>query len=1257
MPARRSDRGTRSRPCAAAAALAGCSGRRVRRSAAPTPTASSSARPTSGPPPRSCPASCSTAAAYDVADGPRRGRGGQLLGVLVRARAGPRPTTWRRPTRPPRRRGDASSASTSRTTGTRRIAFERGPGHLPQPLRPGRQARAGLRRAAHHHPGHRRARPAGPDRRGDPAAVTAGPSCSRSSRGSPPSSPRRRLADGRDLRDVAQSGPLLLAIGVGGARRAGQLPVPVRPAAGARLPVLCDRPGRRRPGATRLQPARPRRRDGSWRAIAGVGRSRPALHRRVHRRLHRSPAWSCRRERRPRAAHPHQRTRSRSSSVCWSSCSGWPSSGCVPGLQRECRIQRLPAGRPGSARRCFGAVFALCWMPCTGPTLAAVLGLATVGGQTDRAVVLAVAYCLGLGLPFVVFGLGFRRLLGVFRAVRRNSRWVTRVGGALLILVGLALVTGGWSDFIIWLRTTVRRRRGEHLMTIVADRADPEAPPSPAQPGAGPAAQLVAAAHQHADGADPALPARRRGDPRLGAAAARRQPGEGQPVLRRPPRAGARAGPARRASRCSPRPGSPRSTCCCSSRWSAASCPGCATTSAPCAPSRRPAPKRLDRLPQHAVRTGAADATPRPIAAGAAASRRWRVRGHDGTVTVSAEKGYLKETGNLLFHFALIAVLIGVALGSWYGWHGNRLLVAGATTAFCNTRQQYDEYELGPQVDAADLPPFCLTLNRLRGAATWTIGPAEFVPAPRSHVEEAGRADPRPRPSRSTPRCASTAPTSTCSATATRRSCATPTGTARPRPQTVAVPASDGDLTSEGVAEFPDANVDPTTGKRDPNAAGRLRGALPAHRRRSRPPFTRSAFPAERNPALVLIAYRGEPGPGRRASPARSTSSTSARSTSGKLKQVGDGSCSSPARRWTLDDGTTLEFLGTKPYITLVGALRPRLDAAAGQLDGAADRPDGARCPASAAGSGSGSAGGSAADLAEAPTGGSSLVEAGGLPRTDYPGFADEFAQLVAAVSGTSRAGPVGAATRAIRPGREKEPMMAALSDQLLAVAILAYLVAMSATPPSTPSAPAPRARSRPAGASWSGAGSRRGRRAGRRAPAGRRRTAGPASAARRRRARLAGRVAVGITVLAALLHVAATGHPRHRRRPDALGQHVRVRADRLPSSARSAWLVRAVAPPGAAPARPVRHPGDGAAARLRRAGALHAEVAPLMPALQLVLVHRSTSRRSPSRPGIFLLGAVPAALFLCATGTTRASAASRTRWRGGCRRRRRWSG
>jgi len=128
--------------------------------------------------------------------------------------------------------------------------------------------------------------------------------------------------------------------------------------------------------------------------------------------------------------------------------------GLVPGLTREVRLHRLPAAGIAGAP-VFGAVFALSWIPCVGPTLGAVLALATVGGQSGRAAVLAAAYTLGLGLPFLAFGLGFRRVVGAVRAVRRHSVWVTRAGAALLIVVGLALLTGAWGDFVTWLRVTV----------------------------------------------------------------------------------------------------------------------------------------------------------------------------------------------------------------------------------------------------------------------------------------------------------------------------------------------------------------------------------------------------------------------------------------------------------------------------------------------------------------------------------------------------------------------------------------------------------------------------------------------------------------------------------------------------------------------------------------------------------------------------------------------------------------------------------
>jgi cytochrome c-type biogenesis protein len=136
--------------------------------------------------------------------------------------------------------------------------------------------------------------------------------------------------------------------------------------------------------------------------------------------------------------------------------------GVIPGLQGGARLTWLPnAGLAGAP--VLGALFGLSFTPCTGPTLGAVLGLATTSGQTDRAVVLALAYSLGLGVPFVLFGLFFRRLLGVFKAVRRNSRWVTRVGGVLLIAVGVALVTGGWNSFLIWLLTTFNFNAGTLL--------------------------------------------------------------------------------------------------------------------------------------------------------------------------------------------------------------------------------------------------------------------------------------------------------------------------------------------------------------------------------------------------------------------------------------------------------------------------------------------------------------------------------------------------------------------------------------------------------------------------------------------------------------------------------------------------------------------------------------------------------------------------------------------------------------------------
>ncbi|GAA2998004.1 MULTISPECIES: cytochrome c biogenesis CcdA family protein [Streptosporangium] len=121
--------------------------------------------------------------------------------------------------------------------------------------------------------------------------------------------------------------------------------------------------------------------------------------------------------------------------------------GAIPGLQRDVRIHRLPAAGLAGAPL-LGLVFGLGWTPCIGPTLAVVLTLGLNEGSAGRGAVLAFAYALGLGLPFVAAGLAYSRALRTFKAVRRHSQLITRVGGVMLVVVGVLLVTGIWEQLV-----------------------------------------------------------------------------------------------------------------------------------------------------------------------------------------------------------------------------------------------------------------------------------------------------------------------------------------------------------------------------------------------------------------------------------------------------------------------------------------------------------------------------------------------------------------------------------------------------------------------------------------------------------------------------------------------------------------------------------------------------------------------------------------------------------------------------------------
>ncbi|MBQ1095013.1 cytochrome c biogenesis CcdA family protein [Streptomyces sp. NPDC054844] len=122
--------------------------------------------------------------------------------------------------------------------------------------------------------------------------------------------------------------------------------------------------------------------------------------------------------------------------------------GLMPWLtQREFRFHKKPVnGLIGAP--VLGALFGIGWTPCIGPTLSSVLVLSAEQGTAGRGAILTVAYCVGLGLPFVLAAVAFRKALGAFGWIKRHYVWVMRVGGIMMIATGLLLLTGVWDSIV-----------------------------------------------------------------------------------------------------------------------------------------------------------------------------------------------------------------------------------------------------------------------------------------------------------------------------------------------------------------------------------------------------------------------------------------------------------------------------------------------------------------------------------------------------------------------------------------------------------------------------------------------------------------------------------------------------------------------------------------------------------------------------------------------------------------------------------------
>jgi cytochrome c-type biogenesis protein len=126
----------------------------------------------------------------------------------------------------------------------------------------------------------------------------------------------------------------------------------------------------------------------------------------------------------------------------------------IPVLDREARLSAGTGGGSAFGAYVLGLAFAFGWTPCIGPQLGAILSLAAQEASVTRGTMLLGIYALGLGLPFLLAAVFIERSMGLMNRLKRHMNWIERAMGALLVIVGVAMLTGAFSAFAFWLLET-----------------------------------------------------------------------------------------------------------------------------------------------------------------------------------------------------------------------------------------------------------------------------------------------------------------------------------------------------------------------------------------------------------------------------------------------------------------------------------------------------------------------------------------------------------------------------------------------------------------------------------------------------------------------------------------------------------------------------------------------------------------------------------------------------------------------------------